>query len=180
MGQKSPRAGATHHFWLPLGLLGGGHCSSGGQGLKRRQRDAGVAKRAEHSLKLRVGHKPQMGIVLLVEAAEAREFGCLAFVQLGHHSVDQSLHSPDRFRVSHAMLGHQLVGHEAVIGGQTRVEEHVTRRRDNLLLGFVVPGRTRIAHKATQPRKHDAIVVPKHARQRLKHVSWSQRGSVTK
>ena len=174
--------GQRHDFWLRLGLLGSdrGHWRRGNHGLQWRQRDTGVAKRAEHTLELRVGHKAQLCVVLLVEASKAWQFGGGTFVQLDLQCVDQVVYSAERFGVRHAMFGHQLVGHEAVVGGQPRVEEHVARRRDDLLLGFVVPRRARVAHKATQTRKHDAIVVPKHARQRLEHVGRSQRGSVTK
>ena len=174
--------GQRHHLRLRFGLFGGDRSRwrSGGHGLERGQRDAGVAKRAEHTLELRVGHKAQLRVIFLIEASKAWQFGGGAIVQLGLQRVDQGVHSLDCFRVGHAVFGHQLASHKAVVGGQARVEEHVTRGRDDLLLGLVVPRRTRVAHKATQPRKHDAIVVPKHARQRLKHVGRSQRGSVTK
>ena len=174
--------GQRHHLRLRLGILGGdrGRWRCGGHGLERRKRDAGVAKRAEHTLELRVGHKAQLRVIFLIEASKAWQFGGGAFVQLGLQRVDQGVHSLERFGVRHAVFGHQLACHKAVVGGQPRVEEHVTRGWDDLLLGFVVPRRTRVAHKATQPREHDAIVVPKHARQRLKHVGRSQRGSVTK
>ena len=174
--------GQRHHLRLRLGFFDGDRSRwrRDRHGLERGQRDAGVAKRAEHTLELRVRHKAQLRVVLLIEASKAWQFGGGALVQLGLQGVDQGVHRAERFGVRHAVFGHQLACHKAVVGGQPRVEEHVTRGWDDLLLGFVVPRRTRVAHKATQPRKHDAIVVPKHARQRLKHVGRSQRGSVTK
>ena len=139
-----------------------------------------MAKRLQHLLKLHVGHEPQLLVLLPVEFSEPGHLHGLALVQACQHVIHQGLHSLQCLPVRKAMLRHQFVGHHAVVGGQSGIEEHVSGRGDDLAFGLVVPSGTRVADKSAKSRKHHTVVVPKHARQNLQHIFRCQTGSVTK
>ena len=99
-----------------------GHC---GQSHALGQRNARVAKRLKHALKFHVRHEAELAVFLAVELAQTGQFHRVPSVEVGLHLGHQSFDRLKRVGVRGAVLGHELVGHKAVVGGQARVEQHV-------------------------------------------------------